>query len=53
MSLYPHRKYARYPLIRRRRRYLWRLNHDAWAVAFVVALLLVFLALDLVRGIQW
>jgi len=50
--MYPYRKYARYPL-ERRRRYLWRFNHDAWAVAFVIALLLVFLALDLLRGIQW
>lgn len=50
MSLYPYRKYARYP-VTRRRRYVWRMNHDAWAIAYVVLLSLVFVVLEILRGI--
>lgn len=49
MSRYPHRKYARFPLVRRRRAAAWRLNHDAWAWALVAVTLLAFVALEWLR----
>lgn len=43
-----YRKYAKYPLIRRRR-YVWRMNHDAWAWVFVAAMVAVFVILEWMR----
>jgi len=48
MSHFPYRRYAKYPLIRKRR-YTWRMNHDAWAVVMVGAMILVFVALEVLR----
>ena len=49
MSQFPYRRYAKYPLIRKRR-YTWRMNHDAWAIVMVGAMILVFVALEVARG---
>lgn len=46
MSTHPYRKYSRYPL-ERRRRYHWRMNHDAWAWLLVAMTLAAFLLLEI------
>lgn len=48
MSYYPYRKYARYPLVRRRV-YRFRMNHDVWAWVLVMMMVLVFVALEWLR----
>ena len=45
---YPYRKYSRYPM-ERRRRYHWRMNHDAWCWLLVLAMIAVFVVLEFVR----
>ncbi len=42
-----YRKYSRYPL--ERRRYHWRMNHDAWCWLLVAMMIAVFVALEFVR----
>ena len=42
-----YRKYSRYPL--ERRRYHWRMNHDAWCRLLVLAMIAVFVVLEFVR----
>lgn len=45
---YPYRKYSRYPL-ERRRRYMFRMNHDAWAWVLVALMITAFVVLEWVR----
>lgn len=45
---YPHRKYNRYPL-ERKRSYRFRMNHDAWAWVLVVLAIAGFILLEWVR----
>jgi hypothetical protein len=46
-NYYPYRKYSRYPL--ERRSYRWRMNHDAWCWLLVLAMIAVFVVLELWR----
>lgn len=45
-SLFPYRKYGAHPPMRR---YRWRMNHDAWAVVMVGAMILIFVILEVWR----
>jgi hypothetical protein len=46
-NLHLHQSFTHRPPIRR---YMWRLNHDAWQIAFIILVLLAFVVLDLLRG---
>jgi hypothetical protein len=43
-----YRKYAKYPMIRKRS-YRWRMNHDAWCWVLVLVMIAVFVVLEWVR----
>ena len=45
-SHFPYRQYGARPLVRR---YRWRMNHDAWCMVMVVAMIAVFVALEVWR----
>lgn len=47
-DLYPYRRYARYPL-ERRRVYRFRMNHDTWAWVLVALMVAAFVVVEWVR----
>ena len=46
--MFPYRKYNRYPL-ERRRRYVFRMNHDFWQWVFIVGILVWFVVMEVMR----
>jgi len=46
---FPYRRYTLGKVRRRKQWYRWRMNHDAWAVVMVLAMIAVFVILEMVR----
>jgi hypothetical protein len=49
MTHFPYRKYVYNLVIRRKRSYRWRMNHDAWCWVLVLVMIAVFVVLEWVR----